>query len=72
MSVLTRALVTSVSVSGNLQKQLGESTHPIGRTSFMHIILPSSPGADGITYANAPTCDQLNSAVAVRICNVKI
>ena len=52
----TRALATSVSVSENAQKNLGESTHPIGSTRSMHINMPSSPDADGMTYANAPTC----------------
>ena len=51
----TRAFATSVSVYENVQKNLGESTHLIGRTRLMQIIAPSYPGADGMTYKNAPT-----------------
>ena len=54
--MLTRALATSVSVYENAQKHLGESTHHIGRTRSMQIIFPFYPGADGMTYANTPTC----------------
>ena len=43
----------------NAQKNLGELTHPIIRTSLMQMIVPSSPGADGMRYANAPTCSGL-------------
>ena len=39
------------------RKKLGESIHPIGSTRSMHIMQPSSPGADETTYANAPTVD---------------
>ena len=52
----TRALVTSARVSQNAQKNLGESTHPIDRNRSMQIILLLSPGANGMMYANAPTC----------------
>ena len=49
----------SVSVSKYAQKNLGETTHPIGRTRLMHMTRPLSPGADGMTYTNAPTYDGL-------------
>ena len=48
-----------LSVSQNEQKQLGEFMHPIGSTRLMQIMQPSSSGADGIMYINAPTCDIL-------------
>ena len=55
----TRAFVTYVSLYKNAQKNLGESTHPIGSTRPMHMMQPLSPGANGVTYANAPTCNSL-------------
>ena len=41
----------------NAQTNLGESIHSIGRTRSMRKMQPSSPGADEMTYANAPTCN---------------
>ena len=55
ISVSTRTLATSVSVSGKVQKNLGDSTHPIGKTRSMHIIAPSSYGAYETTYVKTPT-----------------
>ena len=40
-------------------EKMRESTHPINRTRWMQMILPLSPGADGMTYANMPTCTGL-------------
>ena len=51
----TRVLETYFSVSKNVQKNLGESTHPIVSTRSIYIMQPSSPGADGMVYANSPT-----------------
>ena len=55
----TRAFVTSIRVSKNAQKNLGDSTHLIGKTRSMQMMRPSYPGADGITYANVPICADL-------------
>ena len=47
--VCTKAFATSVSISENAQKYLGESTQPIGSTRSMHIITQSSSDATGTT-----------------------
>ena len=52
----TRALATPVSVSENVQKNLGESTHPIGRIRSTQMIFLSSPGANEMAHENMPTC----------------
>ena len=44
-------------ISEKAQKNLGESTYPIGRTISMQIITILSSGVDGTTYTNAPTWD---------------
>ena len=54
-SVSTRALAKSVNVSENASKILGESTHPIGSTRLINMMMPSSPRDNGMIYANAPT-----------------
>ena len=56
-SVSTRALETSISVSENLQKNLGGTNYQIGRIRRMQEIQPSSPGTDGMIYVNSPTWD---------------
>ena len=45
----TRAFVTSISVSENAQKNLGESTHPIGSTISMHMMRQLPSTYDGMT-----------------------
>ena len=45
--VCTKSFATSVSVSENAQKYLGESTHPTGSTRSMQIIIQSSLDAAG-------------------------
>ena len=54
-AVSTRALATSVNVSGKAQNNLGESTHPIGKTISMQMMTTSSSGADEATYVKTPT-----------------
>ena len=56
-SVSTRALATSVHVSKNGHNNLGDSTHPIGRTRSMQMVMPLSYEADGTTYLKAPSWD---------------
>ena len=56
-SVSTKLLETSANVYGNAQKNLVKSTHPIGKTRSMQMMLLLSPAADGMTYVNAPTWD---------------
>ena len=56
-SVSTRALATSVNVSKNGHKNLGESTHPIVRTRSMQMVMTLSYEADGTTYVKSPTWD---------------
>ena len=53
--VCTKAFATSVSVSDNAQKYLGESTYTIGSMRLMQIITQSSLVADGTTHVKAPT-----------------
>ena len=55
----TRALDTYIIVSKNAQKSLGDFTHPIGWTGSIQMMHLSSPGANGTTYANATTCDDV-------------
>ena len=50
-------------------ENLSESTHPIGRIRPIQMMRPSSPGSNGMTYANAPTCN--NVAVMERVCNIQ-
>ena len=45
----TSVFATLVRVSKNAQKNLGESTYPIGRTRSMQMMRPSSSGAYGVT-----------------------
>ena len=53
----TRALATSVKISENVQKNLGESNHPIGRTRLIQMMQPLYLGADGMTYTTVTTCN---------------
>ena len=53
-SMYTRAFVKSAKVSEKSQNNLGESTHPIGRTRLMKIMMQLSSEANRSTYANAP------------------
>ena len=46
---MTRELATSVAIYENAQKNLGESTHPIGSTKSMQIIIYSYSVYDGMT-----------------------
>ena len=55
----TRAFATSIRIFENAQRNSGESAQPIVRTRSMQVMCPSSSGADGMTYANAPTCNGL-------------
>ena len=57
--MFTRAFSTSISVSENAQKNLGESTQLIDRTRLMQTMQHLYPGADGMTYKNAPTYNGL-------------
>ena len=56
-SVSTRVLATSVNIYKKVNKNLGQSTHTIGRTRSTHIMMPSLYGSDGATYVKAPTWD---------------
>ena len=46
--VCTRVFATSFNVSDNVQKNLGESTHPIGSTRSIQMMMQSSLAADGM------------------------
>ena len=54
-AVSKRVFNTSVSVLDKAQKNLGDSTHNIGKTRSMQMMAPSLSGADGTKYAKAPT-----------------
>ena len=57
MNTSIRAFATSISINENVQKNLGDSTHIIGRTRFMQMMHTLFSGANELTYANVPTCD---------------
>ena len=56
-SVSTRMLATLVNVSDKAHNNLDESTHPIGRTILIQMMMPLSFGVDRMMYVNAPTWD---------------
>ena len=56
-SVPTREFYTSLDIYKKAQTNLGYSTHPIGRTRSMQMIIPSYSGADRTTQAKVPTWD---------------
>ena len=55
--VSTRMLATLVNVSDKAHNNLDESTHPIGRTILIQMMMPSLSGANGTAYVKAPTWD---------------